>query len=139
HDEEDDRHARADPFVPSGEWKLHRRLAARRPHDRERQSAPRDALLTNRLRIRIDIGPAPMRRAIEPGFDQAIADELALHLRDFFVERVPIRRLAAPPQIRARLLLELALPKCVVAALLRLPNQIQAFRDLTIRIPQLTP
>ena len=80
-----------------------------------------------------------MRRSIEASLDEALADEPPLHARELALVRLAVQRLPPREQISTRRLGELALAKCVLAAVLGLRDEIEPFGDLALGVPELGP
>jgi aspartyl-tRNA(Asn)/glutamyl-tRNA(Gln) amidotransferase subunit B len=70
-----------------------------------------------------------------PGLDEALFDELALHLGELVVEGRAARGLAARLEVGLGLIEEQALAKRVFAAVARGLDEIEALVDLALRIP----
>ena len=99
------------------------------------QTAARDDLLADGLRVRVDVRPAPVRGAIEAPLDDAIGDELALHAPELGLVRGSVDGLAPRRQVLACDFGELALAERVVGAVLRLRDEIEALGDLAVGVP----
>ncbi len=136
HREEHERHRRRDAFVPTAKRIIDGRLAARGPDDRVSQTAPRDELLADRFRIRVRVRPTPVHGALDARFDELVRHPLATSFRELRFQRSSLRGLAARQKIFLRSLEKLALTKCVVAAVLRLRDHVEAIGDFAIRIPK---
>ena len=135
HREEDDRRRRADALVPAGEGETDRALAAGRTRDRVRDPGARDDLLADALRVRVDVRPAPVGGALEAGLDEAVRHVLALDALELLFERRTDGGLASAREVLGGALEELALAERILAAALRLRDQVEAVGDLALRIP----
>jgi hypothetical protein len=106
-----------------------------RPHQRERDARGREDLLADALRVRVDVGPAPEDGALGAGLDQAVLDELPLHLGELVVERGAAAGLALLAEVVLGLVEERALAEGVARALAGLLHEVEALVDLALRIP----
>jgi hypothetical protein len=77
-----------------------------------------------------------VRGALEAGFDEAVRDVLPLDALQFLFERRSASGLALADEVLRRTLEEVTLPECVLAAALRLRDEVEAVGDLSLGIPE---